>query len=1687
MKKIILLLALLYAGISQAQDSLKYPLADTYYKKSNEAFDAENYDTACKYSQLHLGIELALDSPRNKKVIDAYILQAFCEFREQRYRTAIEVYNKALKWMNNSGSAKFAQSFFEFINLCYKQMQQTDSVYFTYSDRDYRKSFVFRIEEVLSQEGAKFRVRINAGLNDGLIPGAIAFGISAPLPDSVEERKFELGKGEIVAVEPWSAIAEITIPNEYDTYNHIQVGDMVETRIFSKFKDETILYKLLSSDVSFKDNYREQMVNPRYIIHYDSKEFLSLQLLLMADQIFETEEFTREGDIFINPATEGQNIGKSIHDLFLNPDTADILDYLGFVAYFPRKYMGKDYKVNETYATWLLNNSPSTPAVILDSLLNEDSYRRRLEIYEFNKTDLTKDFYENWEKRATEYASKQEYDKAIKTNNLLMEVAALRSDKLIKTRALLSRGKIYKEQNQYEIAIKYFDSASTGFLHLKDTLEHIRAIYNMAQEYGDWGRYKLAVEKFDLAITKLNKRIGRKGNYDEWELMAYILWDKGYNVSQNGDYDGALAAYDKAEKILDSIGGSKSDRANVYRNIAYVSKKKGLYEQALEKYRTAMELFLAAAKQEKYATVQDDIADTYFKMGNYRVAIEYYTKAYEIKLTLDDKSGAGFSKSNIGQAYWNLGLYDSAILLHSEAVVLRKEGNDIVGTAYSYEKIADLWKESGNMDSAISYYQTAEAYYVANNDTTDKLAALKEAVGSLYFKVKNYDRAIYFYKRSQQIYTSIHNDLGIANSLYNLGISYYEMKSFVQARDYLLQAKKAYEKMKDKENTMYAVMYLSLVSWDADNNYPEAERLMRQALALAKETNSTTNQAYTWRQIGRLKVAQGQLDAAKKYYDSSLTAYNEIGDYAGAGYTKISLGHYYIDKGQFDTAQKLFSSVANEATEKKNFFLASSANISLADYYNLAGEYDSAKKVANSSLEFNKEVKNEYLEAGAYISLGNTYNYLADYKTSVKYYRLSDSIYKAANDPTSRATPKNNVGTIYFYQGDYRNALIQFNEVYEELKRTKYEGDLLSIALLNIGEVYLEDGVLPEAEKWLTQALAVSKKGGNQRGISSANLLLGKVKLKQKKYKEAKTYLFTAYKSYNAMGEKERIIEANSFIGRLYFETNKNDSARYYLNNAVSIAQQTGNTKYQWEPLYISSMLYTRNKDTANAVEDLKKAVNIIENIKGNIAGRKEFLVSFAKAGEKYKLYQDLVDLLIARNDVGQAFYYQEKSNIAGLLEQTRGGDNGPSRSNELLDGVAEENTAKELELKIDGYYAELIKEKSKPKEKQSAEKIKALEALINVNETNFQQFVDSSMKASGKDEVGSFSSNINPRDLDNARFSLPDEDVVIEYLATENQLIIFVASNSTLNARKVNIKEKDLALAINDFYTQVITAKSDKKIVLANSDKLYQIFIAPIEDLIQDKKQLALVPTGIIYKLPMQALGKLEGDKIHYLIQDHNITYINNLRFIYQAQASGAIEIRGLFFGNPDKSLSNAEKEVKDIVSIYPSSALFVGDSATENKAKELIGKFNTVHFATHGRLDPVKFENSYLVMAPNAAAGDDGRLTMLEIRQIKKLNSIKLLVLSACDMAVSEEQVEGWVNTPANEFIMKGVGTVVAPQWKVHDEATSYIIVDFYKNINSGEGFAEALKNSQLKLAADEKFSHPYYWSAFITVGSW
>ena len=112
-----------------------------------------------------------------------------------------------------------------------------------------------------------------------------------------------------------------------------------------------------------------------------------------------------------------------------------------------------------------------------------------------------------------------------------------------------------------------------------------------------------------------------------------------------------------------------------------------------------------------------------------------------------------------------------------------------------------------------------------------------------------------------------------------------------------------------------------------------------------------------------------------------------------------------------------------------------------------------------------------------------------------------------------------------------------------------------------------------------------------------------------------------------------------------------------------------------------------------------------------------------------------------------------------------------------------------------------------------------------------------------------------------------------------------------------------------------------------------------------------------------------------------------------------------------------------------------------------------------------------------------EDGILTAEEI-SLLDLAHTKIAVLSACDTGLGEvDDIDG-VYGLQRGFKMAGVETLVMSLWKIPDDATRILMVEFYKNLMSGKSKHQSLKDAQkyLREVDNGKYDDPKYWAAFI-----
>ena len=109
------------------------------------------------------------------------------------------------------------------------------------------------------------------------------------------------------------------------------------------------------------------------------------------------------------------------------------------------------------------------------------------------------------------------------------------------------------------------------------------------------------------------------------------------------------------------------------------------------------------------------------------------------------------------------------------------------------------------------------------------------------------------------------------------------------------------------------------------------------------------------------------------------------------------------------------------------------------------------------------------------------------------------------------------------------------------------------------------------------------------------------------------------------------------------------------------------------------------------------------------------------------------------------------------------------------------------------------------------------------------------------------------------------------------------------------------------------------------------------------------------------------------------------------------------------------------------------------------------------------------------------DGILTAQEISKLD-LGNLDLAVLSACETGLGDIKSGEGVFGLQRGFKKAGVNSILMSLWKVDDDATQKLMVEFYKNLLNGETKTNSLSKAQQYVKSQKGFEDPEYWAGFV-----
>lgn len=939
---------------------------------------------------------------------------------------------------------------------------------------------------------------------------------------------------------------------------------------------------------------------------------------------------------------------------------------------------------------------------------------------------------------------------------------------------------------------------------------------------------------------------------------------------------------------------------------------------------------------------------------------------------------------------------------------------------------------------------------------------------------------------------------------------------------------------------------------DHEDQEEQASIYLRRALDIRKKLlgENHNNVAVVYNMLGNVAMDIGKFEPALDYYRKALTIRLKIlpADHPDIAAIYNNIGYYYYGKGDYQrTAEfmtrslNIFRNHYKQINENHPYVALNSSNLGYVYY--LQGDYGRAAKYVNKALAIYRNIFAEaHPEVGqCYNMLGLIETALGNSEQAIRHHTRAMDIYIQTTGPGSNYSADGHYGlaNAYMARDDYENSIrhyLQALEIYSSISGDSHP--LLPTVLNETGIAYAGKGDYGNAIIYHKKVLDVDL-GRNHTETGNAYLNLGHVSRKQNKVKEALRYYqkaigaFTGDFRNSPVYANPSLADIVSAPGLLNALTAKADVFKMMAESDKSAETSTSRRKS------------LKNLKAALAAYDL--AVKLIDKVRFSYKAEDSKLFLSQRVDATYRsAIQTALELYGNTNETHyqhQAFTFAEKNRAAVLNEALQ-----ESRAREFA-GIPDSLLEQERSLRIDlaFYNTQIQKYKNGHAGSLRLAEFQNLyfdrkvryDRLIASLEQHYPRYYDLKYRT-------------NTASVSHVQKALDDRTALIEFSVGNDSLYIFTITN---NQFEIYVQPIDATFFETVVSLRKAIKKVESNRYLRTSSALFNTLIQPVEPLISAYKKWIVIPDGVLHYLPFEALvkdsGRGEGSsgsslqdrvdfsQLNYLIKNYQISYhysatlflsglTNNqhrttdhgpqtTNFIGFAPVfSDEIKNGYILAGNSEsvnssnltdevrsvtidgrkfRALPNSEGEVTAIVNAFADKKLtaraYFHNEASEESFKNMVGKADFVHIATHGIVNEKKPKLSGLVFSQpqDSTETEDGILYAGETFNLN-LNA-DLIVLSSCESGLGRLVKGEGLLALTRGFLYSGARNVVVSLWKVYDKHTRDLMVALYRNILSsgesvsGRSYAQSLRKAKLKMIADPATAFPKKWSGFVLVG--
>lgn len=872
-----------------------------------------------------------------------------------------------------------------------------------------------------------------------------------------------------------------------------------------------------------------------------------------------------------------------------------------------------------------------------------------------------------------------------------------------------------------------------------------------------------------------------------------------------------------------------------------------------------------------------------------------------------------------------------------------------------------------------------------------------------------------------------------------------------------------------------ALTWLGLTAWHR-GNFGDARRLGERALQLKLRLHLAGDLFRSYNALGLLAWNQGRLDAALALFDTAGRRAATVGDAKNVGVAAGNSGLVRVELGEFAAARRGFETQRDSGRSANDARVEGNALDNLGMLAIRVGDPGAAIPVLQEArrryafIGYSSGDQNALGQLGtAYIALGEPRLAIAAVDSALAEARAEGLRQEEASDLEALAE-------IHRGAGDYQRAL----DLYAAAKQIDQELDAtveLGADQRSEAEIRAALGDLDFAIRDARSALETHTRANVRLEVLEDELLLADLADRAGRRQEATSGIDRARSLARRLGIRSARLHVALVDARIA------DRARDGPRVTAILAQAWpdvlgGGFEDEWEAYALRARALARIGRLRDAERDARRAVTAVELVRGHYGSG---TLRTAYAAERVGAYADLVQILLRRGRVAQAFEVSDAARGRALLEHRAAlAPDSLPRERSAGEGVLQQ--INQLAFKLDSVERELAAHPdSTPLRRTVSFFSSQLRRARGGYETGY-------LHASEEERpdpligLGQVSATAIQR-------ALRPEEAIVEYLVTAERVVGFVATPQMLTAFQTALPEVNLEGRVR--LAREIIKGSDAGSAMREPvlGSLYEALLAPAvrSGALTRVRRLIIVPHGALAYLPFAALRDERG----YLVEHYSFVSLPSAAALPVLRASERSRGPGgaVFAPEPDR-LPASTSEASAVEQAVPGAHAVVGAGATEARVREALSTAPLVHIAGHGTLNAANplFSRLELRAGVGERTEDDGRLEVYEVLDLRIAST--LVFLSGCETGLGLSGSTVYARgedftTLAQAFLHSGARDVVATLWPVEDEGAAAFASAFYHALDHMPA-VEALARAQRDLLSNARYSAPFYWAAYDLSGS-